>query len=127
LQWFSAQVTVKGTLLSSDGKPVGRANVLLMDKDNNIDCYTFSDSGGVFNLVTQNYGDFTLEINAMGYLSKKEKVSFIRKGIVVDLKSVILEKIKTEDIKEVVISRTQPIKLKKDTIEYLASKFTNGT
>lgn len=126
-QLFSAQVTIKGLLQSHDGQPVARANVILMDKNNNIDSYTFSQSNGEFSLVTEHYGDFVVEINAMGFVSKKEKVSFIKKGITVDLKTIVLEKIRTEDIKEVVISRTNPIKIKKDTVEYKADKFTNGT
>lgn len=124
---LSAQTTIKGKLQSSDQNPLSRANIILLDKNGNIDTYALSSADGSFSMVTNSYGDFTVEINAMGHISAKQKVSFIRRGTTIDLKTLALEKINTKDIKEVVITRSNPIKIKKDTVEYTASKFTNGT
>ena len=124
---ISAQIEIKGLIVSESKQPVSRANVILTDSQDNIITFVFSNKDGSFLLNTDKFGNFTLQISAMGYLKKNIPVSFIKKETIIDLKTVELEADKIKEIKEVVITRTNPIKLKKDTIEYNAQSFSNGT
>ncbi|WHF52204.1 carboxypeptidase-like regulatory domain-containing protein [Chryseobacterium gotjawalense] len=124
---ISAQTEIKGFVLSENKQPISRANVILMDSQSNISTFVFSNKDGSFLLNTDKFGDFTLQFSAMGYVKKSMPISFIKKGTVIDLETIELEADKVKEIKEVVITRTAPIKLKKDTIEYNAQQFSNGT
>ena len=124
---ISAQTEIKGLIISESRQPVSRANVILLDSKDNIMTFVFSNKDGSFLLKTDKFGSFNLQISAMGYVKKNIPVSFIRKGTVVDLNAIELDTDKVKEIKEVVISRNTPIKIKKDTIEYNAQNFSNGT
>lgn len=124
---ISAQIEIKGLILSEGNQTVSRANVILTDSQDNIIAFVFSNKDGSFLLNADKFGDFTLKVFAMGYINKSIPVSFIRKGTVIDLKTIELEKDTVKEIKEVVIKRTTPIKLKKDTVEFNAQSFSNGT
>lgn len=124
---ISAQTEIKGFVLSEDKQPIYRANIILTDSQDNIITFVFSNKDGSFLFNTDKFGNFNLQITAMGHLSKKMPVTVIKKGENFDLKTIALEIDKVKEIKEVVISRTSPIKIKKDTIEYSAKSFSNGT
>ncbi|WP_139423898.1 beta-sandwich domain-containing protein [Chryseobacterium mulctrae] len=124
---ISAQTEIKGLVWSENKQAVSRANVILTDSQDNIITFVFSDKDGSFLLNTDKFGNFNLNISAMGYFSKKFPVSIIKRGESKNFKTIILETDKVKEIKEVVISRTSPIKIKKDTIEYSAKNFSNGT
>ena len=124
---ISAQTEIKGWVLSENKQPVSRANVILTDSQDNIITFGFTDKDGSFLLNTSKYGSFNLQVSAMGYVKKSIPVSFIKKNTVIDLNIIELETDKIKEIKEVVITRTTPIRLKKDTIEYIAQSFSNGT
>ncbi|UOE39387.1 carboxypeptidase-like regulatory domain-containing protein [Chryseobacterium oryzae] len=124
---ISAQTEVKGLVVSENKQAVSRANVILTDTQDNIITFVFSNKDGSFLLNTDKFGHFNLQISAMGFITKKYSVSIIKRGENVDFKTITLETDKVKEIKEVVISRTSPIKIKKDTIEYSAKSFSNGT
>ncbi|WP_139785406.1 carboxypeptidase-like regulatory domain-containing protein [Chryseobacterium phocaeense] len=124
---ISAQTEIKGFIVSEEVQPVSRANIILTDSQDNIITFAFSNKDGSFLLKTDKFGDFILQISAMGYSAKKIPISFIKKGTSIDLKTIKLEIEKVKEIKEVIIKRTTPIRLKKDTIEYNAQSFSNGT
>ncbi|KXH84401.1 carboxypeptidase-like regulatory domain-containing protein [Chryseobacterium kwangjuense] len=124
---ISAQTEIKGFIVSEEVQPVSRANIILTDSQDNIITFAFSNKDGSFLLKTDKFGDFILQISAMGYSAKKIPISFIKKGTSIDLKTIKLEIDKVKEIKEVIIKRTTPIRLKKDTIEYNAQSFSNGT
>lgn len=124
---ISAQTEIKGLILSENKQPVLRANVILTDSQDQIITFVFSNKDGSFLLNTDTFGNFSLQISAMGYISKKFQFSVIKRNENKDFKTLILEADKVNEIKEVVITRTSPIKIKKDTIEYSAGNFSNGT
>lgn len=123
----SAQAEVKGFVFSQDKLNISRANVILSDSQDNIITFVFSNKDGSFLLNTNQFGNFTLKITAMGFTEKKIPLSIIKRGENFDLKNIYLEKQNVNEIKEVVVTRSSPIKLKKDTIEYSAKNFSNGT
>lgn len=124
---ISAQTKITGIIHSENKQPILRASVILTDSQDNIIAFVFSNKDGSFLLNTDKFGNFNLQINATGYIKKNIPVSFIKKNSVIDVRSVELEIDKVKEIKEVVITRTKPINIKKDTIEYTAQSFSNGT
>jgi hypothetical protein len=124
---ISAQTKITGIVLSENKQPLVRASVILTDSQDNIITFVFSNKDGSFLLNTEKFGNFNLQITAMGHEGRSIPVSFIKKNSVIDLKLIELDPDKVKEIKEVVITRTMPIKLKKDTIEYNAQSFSNGT
>lgn len=124
---ISAQTKISGIVLLENKQPVFRANVILTDLNDNIITFVFSNKDGSFLLDTDKFGKFTLQISAPGHIKKSIPVSFITKNSIIALNTIELEKDKVQDIKEVVLTRTNPIRIKKDTIEYNAQSFSNGT
>lgn len=124
---ISAQTKITGIVMEENKQPLRRASIILTNSDGTIITFVFSNKDGSFLLSTELLGKFNLEITAAGHISKNIPVTFIRKDNEINLEDVILDGEKTKDIKEVVITRTTPIKIKKDTIEYSAQSFSNGT
>ncbi|MCY1661024.1 carboxypeptidase-like regulatory domain-containing protein [Chryseobacterium sp. SL1] len=127
---ISAQTKITGIVHSENKQPLARARIILTDTQDNIITFVFSNKDGSFLLNTEKFGTFNLEITSMGYAGKNILVSTIKKNSVIDLKSIELasDKVKeAKEIKEVVITRITPVRLKKDTIEYNAQSFSNGS
>lgn len=124
---ISAQTKITGIVRSENKQPLLRASVILTDSQDNIIAFVFSNRDGSFLLNTEKFGNFNLQITAAGHANKNIPVSFIKKNSEIDLKSIELQADKVKDIKEVVITRTTPVNLKKDTIEYNAQSFSNGS
>ncbi|MCI3936504.1 carboxypeptidase-like regulatory domain-containing protein [Chryseobacterium aahli] len=123
---ISAQTEIKGVILSEDKQTLPKASVILTDSQDNIITFVFSNRDGSFLLNTDKFGNFTLQISSGGYVKKSIPVSFIKKNTVINLNTIELQTDRVKEIKEVVITRTTPIKLKKDTIEFKAQSFSNG-
>ncbi|WP_312078450.1 TonB-dependent receptor [Chryseobacterium sp.] len=124
---ISAQTEVKGFVFSEEKHAIARANIILTDAQDNIITFVFSNRDGSFLFNTDKFGQFNLQISAMGYITKKIPVAIIKRGESKDFKTIVLDTDKLKEIKEVIISRTSPIKIKKDTVEYSAKNFSNGT
>ncbi len=124
---ISAQTKITGIIHSEHKQPLLRASVILTDSQDNIVTFVFSSKDGSFLLNTEKFGNFSLQITAAGHTKRIIPLSFIKTNSLIDLKSIELEPDKVKDIKEVVITRTTPLNLKKDTIEYNARSFSNGT
>ena len=123
----SAQTEIRGVVFTGDKQQIPRANVILMDSQDNINTFVFSNKDGSFLLSTDQFGSFKLQVSAMGYITKEIPLSIIKRGENFDFKNIHLEKQNVKEIKEVVITRANPIKVKKDTIEFTAKNFANGT
>ncbi|WP_312288474.1 carboxypeptidase-like regulatory domain-containing protein [Chryseobacterium gleum] len=124
---ISAQAKIAGTVLSDNKQPLLRASIILTDTHDNIIAFVFSNKDGSFSLNTDQYGSFNLQITAAGYEKKNIPISFIKKNSVIDFNAIELSRDKVKEIKEVVITRNTPIRLKKDTTEYNVQSFSNGT
>lgn len=124
---ISAQAKITGFVFSDNKQPVLRASVVLTDSQDNILAFVFSNRDGSFLLNTDKFGNFNLQITSSGYIKRNIPISLIEKNTIIDLKSIELSSDRLKEIKEVVITRTNPIRLKKDTIEYNAQTFSNGT
>ncbi|SEG46499.1 Carboxypeptidase regulatory-like domain-containing protein [Halpernia humi] len=120
-----AQTEIKGFVFSENKAAISKANVILLNDKNQIETFAFSTKDGSFSLNTDKFGKFKVQITAFNFSSKDIEISISQKNQVLDLKTIVLEKVK--EIKEVVITRTNPIRIKKDTIEYNVKNFANGT
>lgn len=121
-----AQTAVEGKVLGHGQQPLLRANVVLLDKENSIVAYTWTDKNGQFSLKTDQFGEFNLEIAYNNYTRFSKSISIIERNKNFDLGTIQLDKDVTE-IKEVVITKANPIKIKKDTVEINAASFRSGT
>lgn len=124
---FSAQTEIKGVILTESKQPVSKANIILANPQDDILTFVFTNKDGSFLLNTDKVGEFSLQISALGYIKKNIPVSIAGKSPSIDFGIVELETDKVKEIKEIVINRHTPIKLKKDTVEFNAQSFSNGS
>lgn len=119
-----AQSEVRGRVIFPDGS-TARANLILLNANNETETFGFSDKTGSFSLRTHKKGAFKLQIKALNFTTREIPITITQENQVLDLKNIDIEKVK--DIKEVVITRASPIKIKKDTVEFNAQSFSSGT
>ncbi len=124
---ISAQTEIKGVLHSDSQKPIASANVILMDPESNILTFVFSNKDGSFLVSTTKTGSLKLKITALNFHPTTLDVTMVNKNIPINLGEIKMIQLKEEEIKEVIITRSTPIKVKKDTIEYSVKNFSNGT
>lgn len=122
---ISAQTEIKGFVFSENKTPISRVNIILSNSKEQIETFAFSNKDGSFFLSTEKVGQFTLQVSGSNYSPKKITISINQKNQIIDLKTIALEKV--QDIKEVVITRANPIRIKKDTIEFNVKNFASGT
>lgn len=121
------QTEVLGKVYSDSGKPISSANLILIDEQSNIITFVFSNKDGIFVLNSPITGDFKLKITALNFHPTILDITISNKNIPIDLGKITLVQLKETEIKEVVISRKIPIRVRKDTIEYSVKNFSNGT
>jgi hypothetical protein len=117
-------ITVNGTILE-DGtnKPLSYATVaLLTQKDSALVSGAISTANGSFVLKNVPAGSFKLKITFIGYNTLRTKVNIQKASSPLNLGKFILS-VEKNMMKEVVITGTMPVQVKKDTIEYNADMF----
>lgn len=119
-----SQITISGELKDENKKPIISGSVILKDHLSNIISYTHSDELGKYDLKTTKIGDFILTANSMGFEQKSVEITIEknndRKKFDFNLMS------KATEIKEIIITSTRPITVKKDTIVFDAKSFAQG-
>lgn len=120
---ISAQkITLKGKITDSQNRSIENASVSLLDNDNNILAYTFSDVKGSYNLTFENKNkNLILKISGLDFQSQ-ETVINPTQNTVQDFK--LEEKITT--IKEVLIDGKK-IRTNQDTTTIKVQSFANKT
>lgn len=124
---ISAQTEVQGIVISDTNVPVVRANIILLNAANEIETFGFSDKTGSFSVYTDKFGTFKLQIKSLNYDPKEIEITIIQKNKKINLGNITISQLKESEIKEVIITRKNPIRIKKDTVEYTAEKFASGT
>lgn len=123
---ISAQTEVQGIVISDTNVPVVRANIILLNAANEIETFGFSDKTGSFSVSTDKFGTFKLQIKSLNYDPKEIEITIIQKNKKINLGNITISQLKESEIKEVIITRQNPIRIKKDTVEYTAEKFASG-
>lgn len=121
-----SQTTITGTITDDKNQTMAFASAILKtDSTAVIVAYAYANDTGYYEIKTTKTGNFKLQFSALGY----QKVI---KGVVINneiadltVNAQLLEDTTTLD--EVVIQSERPIRVKKDTIIFKASAFTDGT
>ncbi|WP_299160391.1 carboxypeptidase-like regulatory domain-containing protein [uncultured Tenacibaculum sp.] len=118
-----AQITLKGVVKDSIGKPLEMANVIAINKvTKKLDSYGFTDAKGNYKLNLKKSSLYSIKVSYIGM--KTSDVS-------IQTKEVNLSKnisLKGDDtLEEVNITYKMPVTVKGDTIVYDADSFKNGT
>lgn len=124
---ISAQTEIKGYVLTESGLPVSGANIILLDQQNHIETFVFTQKDGSFSFNTNKHGTLMIKVTALEFLSKVLDISINKSNSTINLKTIFLNNDRVKEIKEVIVSKSSPIKIKQDTIEFKAINFSNGT
>ncbi len=126
-QMCFAQTQIKGFVLSDDTSAPIKSNVILLNEKNDIETFGFTNKDGSFSLTVDRLGKFRVQITAFNYNEQSREIFINKKNTNYDLGTISISHLKEHEIKEVIITRDTPIRINKDTIEYKAAKFANGT
>ncbi|GIV37986.1 MAG: hypothetical protein KatS3mg032_2365 [Cyclobacteriaceae bacterium] len=123
-----AQVTISGCLTDKkDSTDFSQVAVILYHiNSDNVLTYTFTDSSGcfVFNQVPE--GIFTIKVNYPGYQPFSRDIVVATNDSVRITVPIILEQ-KTNMLSEIIVKGTRPVIVKKDTVIYDPSYWTQTT
>src|SRR5258706_972776 len=116
--------TITGQLKDSVGTLPGATIMILQQKDSSVVQFGVSNSEGRFEVKNIAQGDYLFKVSFTGYASYTQKISpRTEKGAEQDL-GVIQMDPKTNQLNEVIVKgEKDPVKVKRDTIEYNASSF----
>lgn len=115
--------TISGVIKDKDSF-VENASVSIENPNNGeIIAYTYTDSTGNYSLKPPKSGIYKLTINTLGYLNVEDTIEISFQNI---QKNYTLQKDNTKEIKEVILTNSKPITLKKDTIEFNVKSFLQG-
>lgn len=123
-----SQVTIHGIVQDSLKRPLAEAQILVHDSTRKVLVnYAITNDHGYYQIKASKYhGLVFLTAQSLGFI-KKEVHFYISKSKETITKNFSLQEKKTT-LKEVVIkANAYPIEVKKDTVTYNVSKFTNGS
>lgn len=116
--------SISGIIYNADKEILSGAIVSLIDLETNETLkYSVTNDEGLFKINDVNRRAAKISINAIGY--KKTEINI---DVIGDVKrNYILTEEKEQNIEEVILTASNPIKIKSDTIEMNAKSFMNGT
>lgn len=119
-----AQTEISGRIKSASGETLPGASVLLKDKGQKIVSFAISGDTGGYQLEAKNAGEYTLEVNFLGFEKAILPVSLTEKD------KTITQNFSLKEggalLKEVVIETDMPVKRKGDTLSYDAKALSTG-
>lgn len=118
------QTHCRGIVLSSQKTPLTNAAILIKDHNNNILNYGFTNQEGQFELQIEKEGEFTIEVNKIGYDKQIQNLQVTASQQVYKFNFVLSES--TEILEDMVIEIDNPIQLRGDTLVYDAKAFSTG-
>jgi len=123
--YLNAQnTTITGKITDSLSNPIPSTSIILKSQNNQILFYSFSDSGGFYEISFIEKGEFLLQFNSLGFEKKIDTIKInTHKKII---KNIILNS-KNEILDQIVIQAKKSIKVKEDTITFQSKAFTDGT
>jgi hypothetical protein len=120
-QVTAQQVSLSGKVQDENQKAIAGASVLLKT-NTEVLAYAFSNDAGVFKLnYTQSQDSLYLTATSLGYKLQAKRIAKRVKTINFILKESV------EQIDEIVLESEQKIQIKRDTVSFLVSGFTNKT
>lgn len=118
-----SQTIIEGRIIDEDNVGLENANIIVksIDVDNHFN-FTVSKQKGFYKLELQSNRKYKVVISYIGYITLKKEIN-ITKGEL-NYNFMLLED--PNELKEVVINYKEPIKVKKDTIQYRVNAFVDG-
>lgn len=113
--------TVSGTVTDTTGAPLNNVSVNLKSATENLNIET--NASGVFHFTNVSSTEFTITITSVGYQGLSKTFSVNNKDAKTFTISPIQLRIKTSELNPVIITATNPITIKEDTIEYKADAY----
>lgn len=100
-------VTVSGTIKDSiSNAPIPYVNVIIKSKDNALKGGTVTNEEGYFSIENIHPGNYTLEVNSIGYKVKKSKLFVGSLSEFINIGEIIISE-ETQQLNEVVIEATR--------------------
>jgi hypothetical protein len=123
---FSQKQTIKGSIKEIQNRSIESASVIVLDRNENVLGYGFSDSDGFFEIkyTNETKENLLLTVSLIGYY--KQEISFDPNNSN-DLTFSIILKESQEELNEVIINANQGIKKNNDTTYFKVGKFVNNT
>ncbi|MGV3461464.1 MAG: carboxypeptidase regulatory-like domain-containing protein [Flavobacterium sp.] len=118
-----SQSEIKGKISDASGTGVPGASVVLKNRESKIVTYTISDNDGNYSLAVSDNGDYTVEVNSLGFERQVLTVA-LTPGSPVNQNFTLKEG--GIELKEVVIEAEAPVKRRGDTLVYDAKALSTG-
>lgn len=122
-----SQIIVSGVITDVDRKPVANAHVFVkLPGSPAIIAYTYAEDDGRYRIKVAVKEDFVLTSSSLGFKSYTDTIAYSsvqQENLHIDI-SLAEE---TTTLNEVIIHPDSPIRVKKDTIVFKTSQFTDGT
>jgi hypothetical protein len=120
----NSQINIKGKITESNDNTIQNCNIILKDNTGNIIIYTYTDEFGKYELKTEKKGQFVLIASSIGFEQKSIDILSENKNKIKSIDFVLTQKI--TELKEIKITSTRPIIIKKDTLIFNADSFKQG-
>lgn len=121
-------IRITGSVLSLvDNKPIPQASVVLYQVVNvesrSIISYAISNSQGKFiiNTILSDTCIYLLSTSHIGFEKEDQKLSFIKSDTVISIDFFLTPS--KNQLSEIIIENKQPVRIKKDTVEFTADSF----
>tara|TARA_B110001450_G_scaffold120983_1_gene114048 strand:+ start:1601 stop:4294 length:2694 start_codon:yes stop_codon:yes gene_type:complete len=123
---LQGQTKVYGKIIDTNNLEVSSAIIYIKSKkSNNTILHTISDKSGKYSININTIGNYFLVISHIGYTNKEIEIKINQTNQEL-LLNVTLEG-KSFELEEIIIQAEKPILIKKDTINFKAKFFVNGT
>ncbi len=120
-----AQTKIYGSVTNNE-EPLHYASIVLKDSlSKSIIAYTYSNKNGNYQLETTKTGTFSLVYSSLGFETKTVVIVLVKEDKA--LKTNIVLKEKPVGLNEVIIQTERAISVSKDTINFKAKFFVDGT
>ena len=116
--------SITGVVSNEHGTALGNASIIIKDTDNKTVAYQFTKTSGNFSFTNLEAKQYTLQCNALGY--EKQTITIDLSQEKIQNNTITLQE-KAEELQEIVIDISTPIKQKNDTITFNVKSFLDGT
>lgn len=123
--WLFGQSTIKGVVVSTDGKFVNQATVYIKDATDTSLAYDITRNNGEFSITIKSKGSYFIKISSLEYKTYQQPIIISEK--LIDLGEIVLQPDNIE-LKEVIIQNDKNGMTEiGDTLRYKIERFLNGT
>lgn len=119
----SQNITIKGRVIDSIGKPLSFANVIADTNEDKQIKFAISDNEGVYKLVLEKEKTYRITVSYLGFIPQTIEYN-TSTNINTNIDFTLIQS--SEELDEVTLSYTPPVIVKEDTISYRTDAFKTG-